>query len=289
MAKLRLINGKGDYTSDPPTGATAGDLYHMANDFIDQEGVLHVDTDCIVTQSGTPGMSVQVAPGIIYVENSSWSEDSEEPRFFQVVRDSIASGVSISSNPSGSTRIDLICQEIDKITTPNDDADNVVPITVVEGTPGAGVPATPADHYVLAQVSVASGATSITNGNITDVREQIFAGPRLTNSKFREVADGATVTFDSENGKYNKFLVEVTDDRTLDFDNVLTGLPMLVLVQQGSGGPHTPIWDAGLTILWSPDGLTPDFSNDSGAIDGFVLTKLPSGDYIGSKAILGAQ
>jgi hypothetical protein len=287
MSKLRLINGKGDYTADPPTGATAGDLYHMANDFIDQEGVLHLDSDCIVSESDTPGMSVQVAPGIIYVENSSWAEDSEEPRFFQVVRDEITSGVAISSNPSGSTRIDLICQEIDKVTTPNDDADNVIPITVVEGTPGAGAPATPADHYVLAEVSVASGETSITDGDITDRREQIFAGPRLTNSAIVEEADAATITFDLENGKYNKFYTTITANRTFAVDNVPIGLPFLIMVEQGTTPPNTPTWWG--NILWSPDGDSPSVSSVLGAVDSFMFIKLASGDFLGFQVGFGAQ
>lgn len=288
MTKLRLINGKGDYTADPPTGATAGDLYHMANDFIEQEGVLHLESDCIVAQSGTPGMSVQVATGIVYVLNSSWAEDSEEPKFFQVVRDAIESPVNISSNPSGSTRIDLICQEIDKVTTPNDDADNVCPITVVEGTPGGGAPAVPDDHYALAQVSVASGATSITNGNITDLREQVYMGPRSFNSPIQNVADAGTMTFNLQNGKYNKFYAgPITADRTFAVSNVPEGLPFLIMVEMGSGSPNTPTWWS--DILWSPDGADPEMTTTLGAVDSFLFIKLASGDYLGYQIGFGSQ
>lgn len=174
-AKVRLINGKGDWGATPPTGATDADLSHIVNDIIDSGGVLDVSGgDGLVEESGTPGMHVQVAAGTIYVENSAWTQNSFEPKVYQVVRDSATTNVSISSNPSGSTRIDLICQKIDKVTTPNDDADNVCPIVVVAGTPGSGVPATPSNHEVLAQVTVASGETSITNSEITDVRRQIL-------------------------------------------------------------------------------------------------------------------
>lgn len=286
MTKLRLINGKGDWTDVPPTGATDGDLYHMANDFIDQEGILH-PSDCLVAESGTPGMSVQVAPGILYVQNDSWAEDSVVPKFYQVVRDSIQSAVAIASNPSGSTRIDLICQKIDKVTTPNDDADNVVPIVVVAGTPGAGVPATPNDHLVLAEVTVVNGETSITNSEITDRRQRIFAGPRLTNSAIQTEADAATITFDSENGKYNKFYAEITANRTLVISNIPTGLPFLVMIKQGTTPPNTPTWWS--NILWSPDGEVPTVSSVLGDIDSFVFIKLDSGSYLGFQVGFGAQ
>lgn len=176
-ARIRLINGKGDWTDVPPTGATDADLSHIVNDIISNGGVVDLaGGDCLVEESGTPGMHVKVAAGTVYVENAAWSQNSFEPRVYQVVRDSETTNVSISSNPSGSTRIDVICQKIDKVTTPDDDASNVCPIVVVAGTPGAGVPATPSNHEALAQVTVVSGETSITNSEIADVRREMALG-----------------------------------------------------------------------------------------------------------------
>jgi hypothetical protein len=193
MAKLRIINGKGDSTATPPTGADDHDLQSFANDFVIQSGVVDLNGgDCLVTESGTPGMHVQVAAGTVYVENSSWTQNSTEPRYYIVTRDSAETNVTISSNPSGSTRIDLVCQEIDKVTTPNDTGSNVVPITVVEGTPGSGQPATPNDHELLAVVTVADGATSITNSEIEDSRQQINFKP--TKKRVTSEASSATPT-----------------------------------------------------------------------------------------------
>lgn len=174
-AKVRLIQGKGDWTDVPPTGASDADLSHIVNDFVVQGGVLNPeDGNALVEESGTPGMSVQVAAGIIYVENEAWTENSFEPRFYQVVRNSAQTAIPISSNSSGLTRIDLICQEVDTVTAPNDDADNVCPITVVEGTPGSGAPAVPGNHEALAEVEVIDAATSITDADITDRRRPII-------------------------------------------------------------------------------------------------------------------
>lgn len=279
MAKVRIINGKGDWGAEPPTGADDHDLQTFADDFIAQGGVLfEEDGSALVTQSGTPGMSVQVAKGVIYVPNSSWTENSAEPKFYIVVRDAITVAVPITSNPAGSTRIDLVCQQIDKITTPNDDADNVCPITVVAGTPGGGIPSTPNDYEVLAQVSVPSGATSITNANITDARRRVFAYPHLSNPGIKIVADAATITFDSENGKYNKFYTTVTANRQLAVANIPIGMPFTVFIEQGSGGSKIPLWWT--TILWD-FGIVPIFATSAGSIGAYTFIKLASGNYMG--------
>lgn len=171
--RVNIINGKGDWTDEPPTGVDDHDWQASLQDFISQAGVVDLaGGDAEVTEIGTPAMKVEVAAGRIYVENSSWTQNSFEPKYYTVTADD-SEELDISSNPSGSTRIDLICQKIDKITTPNDTASNVAPLIVVEGTPGAGVPATPADHEALAEVTVASGASSIVNANINDVRRQV--------------------------------------------------------------------------------------------------------------------
>jgi hypothetical protein len=118
-------------------------------------------------------MTVLVGDGIVYVPNSSYDQfDATSTKFWRVVIDG-ESAKSISANASGNTRIDLICVKVNKIVVPNEYASNVATLVVVEGIGGAGTPATPSNHYVLATVSVADGATSITNANITDQRDQL--------------------------------------------------------------------------------------------------------------------
>lgn len=277
-SKTRAIQGKGDWEASPPTGMNDGDVYHIGNDIVASGGTAHLMFgDSLVEEDGTPGMFVRVNPGTIYVDNAAWTLGSFEPRYYQVVRDALET-VPISSNPSGSTRYDVVCQFVDKVTPPNDNADNVCPIEVVEGTPGGGVPAIPDEHEPLAIVEVVDGATAITDSDIQDVRRQMYLMPNSTNSGVQIVADAATVTFDLNGGQYNKFFVSVTNDRTFAVANAPVGLPFLVMVQQGTGAPNAPTWWN--DILW-PDGAAPDWSTTLGAIDTFGFILLESGDFMG--------
>jgi hypothetical protein len=81
--------------------------------------------------------------------------------------------VAIAANASGSTRVDLVVLRLSRTTWD-------VTLTVVAGTPGAGAPAptqglgtTGSWDLPLATVSVASGASTITAGNVT------YVGPHL--------------------------------------------------------------------------------------------------------------
>lgn len=162
---VRAINGM--------TNHTAGDLRGDMADLLESEGVSDVDGGhLLVKENGTPNLSVLVDPGIFWVANDSWSSFSSSERFWDGILDAQVNP-SISSNPLGSNRIDLICVKIDTVVVPDADASNVASIVVVEGTAGAGAPALPNDHLQLATVTVVPGATSITNSDIVDDRVQI--------------------------------------------------------------------------------------------------------------------
>ena len=81
-----------------------------------------------------------------------------------------AATATITTADATNPRIDLVC------ITVNDAAYsgslNSVAINVVAGTPAGSptVPSTPTNSIALARIAVAAGATSITSGNITDVR-----------------------------------------------------------------------------------------------------------------------
>jgi hypothetical protein len=123
-------------------------------------------TDYKVLQSGTPGMSVVVSIGWGYHYIGSKSA------YFQSYLGT-ATTLSVASNSSGSTRIDIVCVKFDTGVTSNTAGDNVFTLQYVQGTPGAGVPSTPANYTKIAEVSVANGATSIVTGNITDRRQNL--------------------------------------------------------------------------------------------------------------------
>lgn len=171
MDNVRIRNGM--------TNATEGDILGNVGDLIDSLGVLNLaGGHLLVTENDPVGMSVQVAGGIVYVPNASYDPlDSDSPKFYPVVAQ--AEELAIDTNTSGSTRHDIICEKIDKAVAPDADASNVATKVVVKGTPGAGVPATPANHYKLAEVVIVNGETEITDTEITDKRAQIILNNTL--------------------------------------------------------------------------------------------------------------
>lgn len=85
----------------------------------------------------------------------------------------------IAANSSGSTRVDLVVLQLSRTTWD-------VTVVIVQGTPGAGAPNSTKDlgttgvwQLVLAQVSVASGASSITAANVTYVASHIGSGGHI--------------------------------------------------------------------------------------------------------------
>lgn len=170
-------DGMGAVTEDSPgvfstTGMTEGDYMHMATDFLTQAGVQELtDDDFEVTESGTPGQSVDVKAGTCYILNSAWAKNSGLARFWRVVSDDVET-VTINPNVSGNPRIDIICVKVDTAVNPNDDASNVATVIAVEGTPAGSPtpPATPSDCLKIAEVAVANGFVTIVNANITDSR-----------------------------------------------------------------------------------------------------------------------
>lgn len=114
--------------------------------------------DYAVTQSGTPAMTVQVAAGWAYVQGTVSSTQG----MYGVYNDGAVT-LSITANSTGSTRTDLIYL---KITDTNyGDASSTASLLVQNGSTTV-----PASAIGLATITVASGATSITNSNITDLR-----------------------------------------------------------------------------------------------------------------------
>lgn len=139
------------------------DFYNLLNALTDGNSFVAGPIDYQVIQSGTPGMSVQVTLGKAFLYIGSKSS------YFGSYLDTTTT-LSITSNSSGSTRIDIICIKFDTSVTSDALGDNIVTLQVVVGTPGAGVPATPANYTKFAEVSVANNAVSIVNANITDKR-----------------------------------------------------------------------------------------------------------------------
>ena len=95
-----------------------------------------------------------------------------------------------ASNP----RIDLICITVSDAYYTG--ALNQVAFNVVAGTPSGSpvAPSTPANSIALAQVAVGAGVTTITSGNITDVRTLATTSIGLSNSGPYTVANLTATT-----------------------------------------------------------------------------------------------
>lgn len=158
MGHYVAIRNQMSNCQDDDLMALAYDLFG-ANSFI-------VDKDHYeVTESSPVAMTVEVAAGRAYVYCSSLVIHMRTLLDAAVTK-------TIDSNSSGSTRIDIICIKIDTAATADADGSNVATVEVVKGTPGAGVPATPANYYKLAEVTVADGETEITDAEIADTRNE---------------------------------------------------------------------------------------------------------------------
>lgn len=123
--------------------------------------------------SGTAGLAVNVAKGEAFVENDSYVYGSQDQKFFSVANNGTES-VPIPSNSSGNPRIDLVCIKVDTGAAPGTQGQNAASYAVITGTAAAS-PVAPAildNHLVLAEVTVANGASAISDNDITDRRIQ---------------------------------------------------------------------------------------------------------------------
>lgn len=160
---------------DGMDSASAADLMGWAEGVFSSEGIFAIGGELEVTQSDTPGMSVEVQDGQCLVLRDAYVDNDNTQKFWQVIV-TAAEDVTIDNNSSGSTRIDRICVKIDTAATPDANASNVATLVAVKGTPAAGAPAVPDNHLSLAQVSVEDSETQILNADITDERAYLSVG-----------------------------------------------------------------------------------------------------------------
>ena len=230
-----------------------------------------------VTEQPTPDMTVKVYPGDAYCKGSS---SSAYP-----IRSSANATVTITSNSSGNPRKDAIVLYVDLAASPNSDASNVAKLTAVAGTPAAS-PQPPTDAEIqtaigasnpflrLADVTVASGAGSITNANISDQRVRAVLKGAL--STLKTDSDGTTITFDLEDATIHQ--VTLGGNRTLALSNVSIGQAFVIRLIQGTGGSKLVTWFS--TIKWS-GGSAPTLSTTAGKADVFGFICTASDNYDG--------
>lgn len=197
---VTCINGQGASTlvgsTITNTGMKQEDHMHISEDFVGPSGVVG-QTDCSVAQSGTPGMSIDVAAGVGYILNGSYTAASLTQSRYVRFKNSANSSVAIAANGSGNPRITSIFAKWNTAASPDADATNVVTFVSVDGTPAGSpsAPSAPADgnNYLrLANITVASGASSIVNANISDVRT--FAMVNRSSALMDGQLDGAILS-----------------------------------------------------------------------------------------------
>lgn len=128
-------------------------------------------TGMIVTQNGTPNMSVNVGAGAAFLEGSEGANQG-----MYGVRAGTVTNLAIATAPgTGLSRIDKVCAKVqDSAYSGAVDAWSLV---VVTGTAAASPtpPAAPNNSLVLAQINVGANVTSIVTANITDTRRFLAA------------------------------------------------------------------------------------------------------------------
>lgn len=133
----------------------------MVSGLIERDGVVSADS-YVVTQSGTPGMSVSVSAGTAYVSRSG---DANLGMY--AVRNDGAVTAPITTADSTNARIDLIIVRV--YDAQYTGVTNTAAIEVIAGSPSASpvAPALPATAVEIARVTVGAGVSSIVNANIS--------------------------------------------------------------------------------------------------------------------------
>lgn len=278
------------------SGATAlpeQSVAHLTHDIIYQNGVLDLDGNhWKVTEHNPQNMSVDIAVGRGYFKKTvityhGYTDSVENP--------------AIAANNSGNPRIDAVVVYVDLAVSANTDASNVLKFLVVQGSPNAS-PIAPTDGEIqtavgsgnpfirLANVTVANGASSITNANIADTRVPAYtkfpAGiydtnlikPKVSGSYQNAITDtdGATITLDM--AKANVHDITLGGNRTLAVTNITTNQYFQVdLIQDATGGRSVTWWSG---IKW-PDNIPPVLTPTANKRDSFLFRYLGSNQYAG--------
>lgn len=125
-----------------------------------------------VNEQDTPAMAVDVSSGIAYVTATPTGQNSQNLR----IRSTATEEVTIAANSSGSTKYDWIYISISAANAANPavNADNVATLVTSRSTSISSDDGSPPTYGLLiAKVTVANGASSITDANITDSRTNI--------------------------------------------------------------------------------------------------------------------
>jgi len=208
-------------TNNHETTSTEANSY--ATDFVSEGivssvgntgGVAPATGGFSVNAQGTPDMTVAVDAGTAYVTGTPSSQGSQT---FRVVN-SASANVTISANSSGSTKYDWIYISLSaaNLNEPAVGADDVATLVASRSSSATTDDGTPPTYgYALAVVTVANGASSISNGSIRDLRAQTELNTGTSNavSGWNSFA-GAFTTATGYNSGNRSFTIDTTTDQT---------------------------------------------------------------------------
>lgn len=266
---------------------------HLTTDLIYQSGVRDKSGgDWEVSAHNPNDLSVDIAVGRGYFKKTSIC--------YHGYSDAVEN-LPISANNSGNTRIDAVVAYVDLSEVPNSDASNVLKFVVVEGTP-ASSPSPPSDDDIqgvigsgnpfirLANVTVADGASAISDSDISDQRPEAYVQipASIYETLLRECelrgtyqtkvddSDASTITFDLSKGNIHS--VTLRGNRSLQVTNVKVGQIFIIRLKQDSTGSRTVNWWSG--IKWV-DGVEPVLTTTPNKTDVFGFICVGEGSYDG--------
>lgn len=199
----------GGSNNHPTTSEEANGVY---TDFVSEgivgsvgntSGVAPATGGFSVNAQGTPDMTVAVGSGVAYVTGTPSSQNSQTFR----IKNTASSNVTISANSSGSTKYDWVYISLSaaNLANPNVAGDNAATLVTSRSSSAASDDGTPPTYgYPLAVVTVANGASSITNGNIRDIRTQVALNTGTSGATDGWTALSGTPTVSSGYNKGNK-------------------------------------------------------------------------------------
>ena len=200
----------GNVNSHPTTSEEANGL---ATDFV-SEGIIgsYTNTSGVapmtgafsVNAQGTPDMTVAVGSGVAYVTGTPSSQNSQTFRVYN----SASENVTISSNSSGSTKYDWVYIKLDAtlLNAPTLAGTTTATLVTSRSTSNSSDDGTPPTYgYPIAVITVANGASSISNSVIRDLRTNANIGAVSGNNTgwiSNSLPDVSSVTYNG-NRSYN--------------------------------------------------------------------------------------
>lgn len=249
-----------------------------------------------INAQGSPNMTVRVSAGILWQLAIPSGQLQQSIRVFM----NTFEDVTIAANASGATRWDFIYMKLDQVilANPGVNKDDVATLVVSRSSTSAtvdnGTP--PTAGQLLAVVTVANGAVTITNGNITDKRvsaavQSLSLGTMYNPIKFSAYAGVTTslptstwtkatintVAFDTHNDfniSLNRFVVPVSGFYFINGQAAVTQAGSSANGQANALYKNGVLLISGTQLVASGNGFTINRSNLS------TLVQLVAGDYI---------